>query len=297
MKKIEIINVQTPEIPKEHKNLIIDNNDIYSERQNVEIVSLDGYFDEGSKMLKINKDYKKALEKLETILHKYYFLKLFSKSADKSKDFNIKMMSMDKYINQLKKYFLDIKKVKNAHSKKNIVTDNDLKELFYKVNDFLDIEKDIEKDLYKFESENYPKIKMTSYNQCKDKSYQELEKISEEINGAISSYKSIQDAYDYICYNSGNLIIETVESIIKKIKENPDKSKMKFETSFFFEEEVIIFLDFLGWIDLFNKIHFVKQKCDPSIFEDDEVKENLSRLEKSYLVVLIYNEATSRRSE
>ncbi len=33
MKKIEIINVKTPDIPKNHDDLLIDSNDFYSEKR------------------------------------------------------------------------------------------------------------------------------------------------------------------------------------------------------------------------------------------------------------------------
>ena len=35
MKKIEIINVKTPDIPKNHDDLLIDSNDFYSEKENI----------------------------------------------------------------------------------------------------------------------------------------------------------------------------------------------------------------------------------------------------------------------
>ena len=86
MKKIEIINVKTPEMPKDHQ--VTDLNEIYFARQNIKEESLNDYFGENGKMVKIKDDYKKALENLEKILEKYYFLKLFKNAADKANDFN-----------------------------------------------------------------------------------------------------------------------------------------------------------------------------------------------------------------
>lgn len=296
MKKIEIINVKMPEYPKNHDELSIDNKDLYTEVKVTEEV-INDIFDEGTKMMKIDSDFKTADKKLSEILFKYYFLKLFSKASNKSNDFNLKMLSIDKYVNQVKKYFLDIKKMKNMNSKKNILTENELKTMYYKISDFLGIEKAIENDLEKFEKENYPQFKMVSYNLCKNKSYQELEKMSSEVNNAIASYKSLSDAYDYVCYNSGNLIFETIDALVKCIKAEPKKSKVRVDNSYFFENDIIMYLDYLGWIELFSKIQFVRERTDASIFNNESIKDKYHQLEINYLIVLIYNEANIRKEE
>lgn len=292
MKKIEIINVKTPEMPKDHQ--VTDLNEIYFAHQNIKEESLNDYFGENGKMVKIKDDYKKALENLEKILEKYYFLKLFKNAADKANDFNVKMLTMDKYINQVKKYFMDLKKYRNAYSKKNIPTDDETKDFYYKICDFKKALVDIKDDLATFEKENYPKIKMSTYNACKGKTYQELENLANEVNNVITSYKTIEDAYDYVCYNSGNLVFETIESILKVIEENPEKSKVRINKKFFFEDEIIMYLDYVGWIELFNKLQYLIQKCDASVFNDEVVSKNYQELEKNYLIVLIYNEYVSR---
>ena len=50
MKKIEIINVKTPDIPKNHDDLLIDSNDFYSEKENIKN-TINDIFDE-SRILK-----------------------------------------------------------------------------------------------------------------------------------------------------------------------------------------------------------------------------------------------------
>lgn len=296
MKKIEIINVKTPEYPKNHDDLSIDINDLYSEKKESTYL-INDIFDEGTKIMKIDSDFKKAESKLNEILYKYYFLKIFFKACYKSDDLNIKMLTIDKYVNQVKKYFLEIKKLKNMNSKKNILTENELKSTYYKISDFLGIEKSIENDLIKFENENYPKIKMVSYNLCKNKTYQELEMLSNEVNNAIAGYKSLNDAYDYVCYNSGNLIFEVIDSLVKTIKDEPKKSKVRIENSYFFENDIIMYLDYLGWIELFSKIQYVKERTDASVFNSENIKEKYHQLEINYLIVLIYNEANWKREE
>lgn len=296
MKKIEIINVKTPDIPKNHDDLLLNSDDFYNEKESIKS-SINSIFDEGTKIIKIDSDYKLAETRLSDILDKYYFLKLFSKSANKENDFNKKMLSIDKYVNQIKKYFLDIKKMKNSFAKKNILTENELKELYYKISDFLGIERAIENDLKKFENENYPRFKMLSYNVCKNKTYQELEKLSLEVNNFINGYKTLADAYDYVCYNSGNLIFEMINELVKAIQEEPKKSKLKVDNRYFFDNDVIMYLDYLGWVELFSKLQYVKERTDPSIFKKDEVKEKYHASEINYLVVLIYNEFISRRDE
>ena len=48
---------------------------------------------------------------------------------------------------------------------------------------------DIKDDLATFEKENYPKIKMSTYNACKGKTYQELENLANEVNNVIITDK------------------------------------------------------------------------------------------------------------
>ena len=63
MKKIEIINVKTPDIPKNHDDLLIDSNDFYSEKENIKN-TINDIFDEGTKIIKIDADYRKDEAKL-----------------------------------------------------------------------------------------------------------------------------------------------------------------------------------------------------------------------------------------
>ena len=228
---------------------------------------------------------------------KYYFLKIFSKAADKANDFNNKMLSMDKYVNQVKKMFLDLKIYKNNFAKKNVVSENEMRELFDEITDFLQSEEEITYDLQKLEAENYPKIKMTSFNLCKNKTCQELENIANEVNKYIATYKNLNDAYDYICYNSGELISEFTKDIISTIHQNPTKCKIKVSDNFFFDNDIIMFLDMRGWIELFSKIDFLKNKCDASVFEKPSIVEKYHELEINYFIVLIYSETVLKKGE
>lgn len=88
-----------------------------------------------------------------------------------------------------------------------------------------------------------------------------------------------------------------IDSLVKAIKEEPKKSKLRVENRYFFDNDVIMYLDYLGWVELFSKIQYVKERTDPSIFKKDDVKEKYYLLEKNYLVVLIYNEFISRKDE
>ena len=81
---------------------------------------------------------------------------------------------------------------------------------------------------------------------------------------------------------------------MKVIEENPEKSKVRINKKFFFEDEIIMYLDYVGWIELFNKLQYLIQKCDASVFNDEVVSKNYQELEKNYLIVLIYNEYVSR---
>lgn len=293
-KKQEVIEVVTPEFPKNNPSIIVNPKDVYSERMKKPTYehSISDCLDKDDKLKKIGFELTAFEKKINELLHLYFFLKLFSKAALKDVEYNEKIIMLDKYVNQLKKQYEALKKNNNALKRKNIATDDEVDELFYKVSDIFDYCSGLKKDLDEIKKKYYPNIKMVSYTLCNSKTYQELDMLNNEINEELSSYKSLQEAYDFISYNTGELITETIEALLNFIKNGLTKNYISnINMDYFIENEIIIYYDYEKWIKLMSKINYVLQKCDKSVYSDENFMIKYKELERKYLIILIYNEA------
>lgn len=107
MKKQEIIEITTPEMPKDNPDLKVDISEVYFESANQtknyhfspSITSQD------EKREQINIDLANFEEKLTTMLHLYHFFNLFSVAVVDKETFTSAQKDIDKYVMQLvKKY-------------------------------------------------------------------------------------------------------------------------------------------------------------------------------------------------
>ena len=106
-KKQEVIEVVTPEFPKNNPSIIVNPKDVYSERMKKPTYehSISDCLDKDDKLKKIGFELTAFEKKINELLHLYFFLKLFSKAALKDVEYNEKIIMLDKYVNQLKKQY------------------------------------------------------------------------------------------------------------------------------------------------------------------------------------------------
>ena len=299
MKKQEIIEITTPEMPKDNSNLKVDLAELYFEpinRVKKHRFSPSG-LNQDEKREKINANLTVFEEKLTKMLHLYHFLNLFSFSTVEQEEFASIQKNIEKYIIRLEKKYESLKKANNSLKRKRLVTEEMINELYYEVGDLESYYEDLIEDINQYKKEYLPNLKMASYAFCNEKTSQELKDYRSYVVTEIDKYSSLQNAYDYICYHSGELITKTISHLIAFMKKGLTKNYVsQFTMDYFLENEIIMYYDYPKWIALFSKINYVIKKSDKAIFADKNFIASYQELEYKYVVVLIYNEyQTARR--
>jgi hypothetical protein len=293
-KRKEKIDLVIPEIPTAKRETTADDSEIYFERAKSyeNMYSLDDCADNATKQERIVSSMNSFEKKTAAMYHKYYFLKLFSKAAAKDLKFNEQFLAFDKQINRIRRNYEELKKKTDLLKYVEDVGDMDLDELFAKVNDIFDFYRGLNHDLDKFQSSYYRDLKMTSYSICNDKTYSELEILNKNVTKFLDDFKTIQEAYDFIFYNSGELIVNTIRSLVQCLENSGNLQYIKdYPFSYFLASDYVVVLKFTEWIELFTKILYVKRTVSKiELFDYLKFREYYSELEKRYIIMLIANE-------
>lgn len=291
-KRKEKIYIDIPTAPvkalsQAHDNEIYYERAAYSENK----YNLEG-LDDIAKTKKVL-DAVRSFEKRQgNLLYKYYFLKLFSQVALRDKKYNEQMIMLDKQINRIKKNYADVKKRTELIRRVKDGEYYDYEGLYAKINELFEFSADIRKLLNDVEKNYYLELKIAIYSICKGKTYEELEVLHKAVSETVKEYKSMQEAYDFIYFNSGEQIVGTVKALVRAVASSGISAYANTYTyQYFLTSDDVVVLRFPEWIDLFNKMLYcfrMTNKLD--IFADEAFAGKYRELEKRYMIILIYNE-------
>lgn len=292
-KQKETVEINVPEVPVNKSSQVAKDEEIYFERVEFgrEKYSLSDCKSVEEKKELIENSNRNFEKKSNSLFHTYNFLRLFSRSADKDNKFNEKMIMIDKHINRMKKMHDDIKRridlVKYVE-----LHDSELENINFAISEIFAFYRDIDAELDELKQKYYKHLKMTSFSICNDKSYQELDSINRNINKIIDEYKNIADAYDYIFYNSGSLIVDTINALVECLENSNNKDLRKdYKYDYFLNSTFVVALSFPEWVELFTKIKYViRVSSKVELFDYLKFKDLYIELEKRYILMLIYNE-------
>jgi hypothetical protein len=294
----EKIDIEVPEVPQKVISKAKDE-EIYFERANFvdNKYNLDDCFDQKTKQDRILECLLSYEKKSSSMFHKYYFFKLFSKAAMRDSKYNEQFIVIDKHINRIKKNYDELKKKTDYLKFVKDAGDLELEDIFTKINELFEFYRGLDADLNKFQKTYYQDLKMTSYSICNDKTYQEIEALNKSVNKMIEEYKNIQEAYDFIYYNSGELIVDTINSLVQCIENSGNKQYISmYKYDYFLESDYVVVLKFTEWIELFTKILYVLRMITSKVdsFDFLNFKSHYQELEKRYLILLIYSEMNQK---
>ena len=285
MKKIEMITVKEPTYPKKSsinksvKNFYYEKRPIISNSLNIK-----EELEISEKKAIIDKNINKINDSVDKLLHQFSFLKLFNRAAKRNGTFSVKMMEFDKYFNKLKQEAKSIEKSNNTIKTTDELFDHSYRDLVYRISDVYTFISGLKEDLTSFENKYYPKMKVTAYNLCDGKSYEEIDALIMEVNTYINGFKSIEETFDYICYNSGVLITDTVDALVKSY----NQSNYNISIKYFLKSEVVIAFSYFEWIDLMRKIKQTLFKYN-KVKLSEEFNKLYHELELRYTIIIICN--------
>lgn len=291
-KQKEVIDIDIPEGPVHKSQNVAKDEEIYYERVEVKeqysLSEIKGIEGKKNKLKERREEFEK---KVTDLYHSYSFLRLFAKAADKDKYFNEKMILIDKSINRIKKQHEDYKR-KSDLIKYVDLNEDELETINSSLNALFNFYDDLNKEINKVKTKYYKHLKMTSFGICSDKSYQELDNINKNINQFISEYKNINDAYDFIYYNSGSLIVDTVKALMECIENsNNEELKSMYKYNYFLDSDFVVAFSFPEWVELFTKIKYVMRTASKvELFDYLKFKKLYDELETRYILMLIHSE-------
>lgn len=288
----EKINISVPEGPVPSVSKAKDE-EIYYERADYQdnIYDLEDCFDTKSKVERILESLAVFAKKYMQALHKYYFFKLFNRVALKNKNYNTLTLQLDKQINRFKKTYDDLKKKTDVLKYLQDVADTELEQVLLKINALFDFCRDINKNLTAYQQTYFPRLKIASYSICNDMTYIEIDNLIKAVNKMIDEFKNIREAYDYIVYNSGELINNTVNAFVTGLQNSNNPQYKEYDFKYFLSSDFVMVLNFSEWVDLFTKFLYIKRIAkDVELFDYLNFKNHYQELEKRYVIMLIYNE-------
>ncbi len=290
----EKIDIQIPDIPSGKRKLNVSDEDIYYERVVFSNLgrSINMLPDLKAKIAKIKETLKQFEAKAEITWHQFYFLKLFSKARSKKQEVTEQIFGLDKKVSKMKRILDDLKNKVDLFQYVEQVEDQKLEDAFSETLDLFGFLDDLNRDLNEFQNLYFKKMKMTSYSICNDKSYLELEALNRNIALMLDGYKSFQEAHDFIYYNSGELITNTIKTLVHCLETSKlTNYSSAYSYRYFLNTDAVVAMKFTEWVDLFNKIRFVvRMTAGVELFDYLIFKEYYQELEKRYIMLLIYDE-------
>ena len=210
------------------------------------------------------------------------FMPIFAKYSEKFiKDFS----TFDHYINKIRNDLLNIKRYFNGLRGQMDVTGHAIDEVYNEVNNFYDYIVGLYSDISDLRKIHYHEFKVTSHALVKDKTIDEYENLIYRVEEELSKYKNIEEAYDYIVYNSGNEIMELVEEFLKI----NSKQTSRLTYHYFLQTDAVIAFKHHEWVDLFVKFNYVMNKLKDVTYSK-QFCTKFQNLETKYAIITIYSE-------
>lgn len=285
MKKLESVVILDNEYPVKNKRKL-EKSKYYFER--IPTIVNDLILDEETsidiKKSKIKITLDKIQKTIDDNVYQFAFLKLFSRAAKADSNFERKISEVEHYSNELRNRLKMINRMHNSYRQNDELYNLNYNDFSTKIFEIKSFANGLKKDIEKLEKEYYPQLKVTAYNLIDGKSTKEVEIFTEKVESFISGFKSFEEAFDYICYYSGELIMNTVSSFVSILK----KHNSKIDSKYFLNSDYVITYTYFEWIELIRKIKLVLSKYQ-NINLNTKFLDNFHELEVRYGIIVIFN--------
>ncbi len=240
--------------------------------------------------------FNQILNKNKNIIKEYYICKILSRVGLKDLDFNLQVITMDKHVNKLKKDCFDLSRILDNVKIGLKLEKEKLLQLYNQVNDLKAFQSGLYNQLIEINNSSYGHLKISTVSVTINKNNEELEVLYNNIAQELKGFKSFEEAAEFIYYNSGDFIMNMVNSYINYIKEsnNVDYISM-YDKNYFLNSDVIISLEIKEWIELYNKLKFVLKlmsKYDNNIYIECHQLFNI--FEAKYAILMMRTERRRR---
>lgn len=152
----------------------------------------------------------------------------------------------------------------------------------------------LQEEMTEFERLYYRDIKIATMSTLIEKSYMEVQTAYKDQQTLLKDFKTLQEAAEYIYFHSGELIYQTLESLITCIQQSKQfKSKTPINMQYFLPSDVILTLTLPEWLNLFSKIRYIlRQSAELHPLSYAQFKLLYRQLETRFLILMLYMEKT-----
>ena len=291
-KKVEHIDINDSYTYPRVSKISLPKDKLYKEKTNVQkreiVLNKKLSFDEQKQEL--SKFVSNLYKKIKKIEIDYSFLRLFKYIVKDEEDIrNNYSKDCDSFNKFLKVFKLEVEKMnvklKQASgieltSETSKLLDSEYEEilsLYYYANGLND-------DLDDLRKKYYHEFKISSYSIIHNKSLEEIDDLITRVEEEMKKYRNVNNASDYIVFNSGIEIQDAVDEFCKLGKKYP-----YINYRYFLNQDAIIVFKFQEWMELFIKFNYVLSKIDKKDVTTNMMKK-YRNLETKYTILLINGE-------
>lgn len=234
--------------------------------------------------------------KNKKIIKEYYICKILSRVGLKDLDFNLQVITMDKHVNRLKKECFDLSRIIDNIKIGLKLEYDQLIKLNNQIIDLNAFQVGLLNQLTEINNTSYGHLKISTVTVTINKNNEELETLYNNIAEELKGFKSFEEAAEFIYYNSGDFIVNLVNSYIDYIQESNNEEFISlYDKHYFLSSDVVISLEIKEWIDLYNKLKFVLKlmsKYDNNIYIECHKLFNI--FEAKYAILMMRTERRKR---
>ena len=240
----------------------------------------------------INKTYKTFIKGYDSLIYNYYLCRFFSLAIFRRVEEFEELASLERQIVNMRQLKEEIEaKVKKLNEEKDYA-DSFIEALFNSINHAYENYLGLSSRIDETRRTKYNTLKLSSLAVIINKKGEDLEKMDKRFTHYVDSFKSLEEASDYIYINSGDLVTNLVKSLIRCIESsNKEEYKKQYTFYYFLKSDVILCLELAEWVDLYNKIrHCVNVLRNVDIANYIDFQGYLEEFEIRYLILMINEE-------
>lgn len=227
----------------------------------------------------------------ETLINAYYTCKIFSRIAMQDKDFLIQMETIDRHIERIEQEMMVI-----SHD----ITDasHPKAELYSKMMQLQTFFRGVSNRIDDIFHHYFNHLKIATINACRNKTNNDLETLYKNISLFLNDYKDINQAAEYVFFNSGQIIVKTIQSLVHYLHEEYKDNAKPYSLSYFLPSDAIITLTLTEWIELYNKIKFVmKMTNGKEPIHHLAFRNSFIQFEMRYIILMMYLETNPKNTK
>lgn len=234
--------------------------------------------------------YERSKNDINEVTKLYYTYKIYAPIAKRGSELEQQLIATDKYmslVNSLNKQMQDYLAQLNEEENQEylVVLAKKNQEMNLSLVSFKSILEDIKKHFHSH-------VKMATLNVCFAKEIEELIRIYVDMTAFLKNYKTLEEAAQYIFYNSGQAIHRLINITVERLQSARTlRYSQIYPTKYFLKSDAIITLTLGEWVELYNKLKFViKNTPDVNLLDNANFKNDFFQFEIYYLILMINSE-------